>query len=70
MGSFILGYELTSYGNLTHLLSQANEFENEETYNEMTTLLISLLAIAAIFGTLPNIQEFPSIDVSLLPSAI
>lgn len=52
MGSFILGYELTSYGNLSHLLSQANEFENEETYIEMSTLLNSLLAIAAIFGSI------------------
>jgi hypothetical protein len=52
MGSFVLGYELTSYGNLTHLLSQANQFENEETYVEMTTLLTSLLAITAIFGKL------------------
>ena len=32
MGSFVLGYELTSYGNLTYLLSQANEFPNEETF--------------------------------------
>jgi hypothetical protein len=33
MGSFVLGYELTSYGNLKHLLSQTNEFPNEEIFD-------------------------------------
>jgi hypothetical protein len=70
MGSFVLGYELTSYGNLAHLISQANEFKNEETYVEMTTLLTSLLAIAAIFGNQINSQECHSIDASSVPSAI
>lgn len=50
MGSFVFGYELTSYGNLTHILSQGNEFQNEENFVEINTLLTSLLAIAAIFG--------------------
>lgn len=76
MGSFVLGYELTSYGNLTHLLSQANQFQNEETYVEMSTLLTSLLAIAAIFGMTRIIQESPFIGVpsrllaTLTPSAM
>lgn len=50
MGSFVFGYELTSYGNLSHILSQGNEFQNEESFVEINTLLTSLLAIAAIFG--------------------
>jgi hypothetical protein len=50
MGSLVFGYELTSFGNLSHLLSLANEFESEEKFIEISTLLSSLLALTAIFG--------------------
>jgi hypothetical protein len=29
MGSFVLGYELTSYGHLFQLLTEANQFEDQ-----------------------------------------
>lgn len=50
MGSFILGYELTSYGNISFLITTANEYKDEEHYINSTTLLSSILALAAIFG--------------------
>ena len=64
MGSFVLGYELTSYGQLAHILSEANIFNSEEQYINTTTLLTSLLALAAIFGKFCVIQVSPPIDAS------
>jgi hypothetical protein len=29
MGSFVLGYELTSYGNLNHLITEIKQFETQ-----------------------------------------
>lgn len=62
MGSFVLGYELTSYGHILHLLTEVNEFQNQGDYTNITTLLNSLLALAAIFGTLIEIKVYHSID--------
>jgi len=52
MGSFVLGYELTSFSQLTHIISEANHFKDEEQFYTHMTLLGSLLALAAIFGKL------------------
>lgn len=67
MGSFVLGYELTSYGHLFQLLTEANQFEDQEQYVNLTTLLNSLLALTAIFGTGCSSKVCRSIDVRSAP---
>ena len=51
MGSFVFGYELSSFGNLHNLIVQFNQLTTEEEIAQTLTLLSSILAIAAIFGT-------------------
>jgi len=51
MGSFVFGYLLTSYGNLNHLIVEFNNLTDESQINQTLTLLSSILAISAIFGT-------------------
>lgn len=50
MGSFVFGYELTSFGNLKSLIISYNQIDDEYEANHLMLLLTSLLAIAAIFG--------------------
>ena len=49
MGSFVFGYQLSSFGNLKDLIISANFPEGEDTGNYFL-LLSSILALAAIFG--------------------
>jgi hypothetical protein len=50
MGSFVFGYELSSFGNLNQLIVKNNDWEGRD--QEQTLLLLtSVLALAAIFGT-------------------
>lgn len=50
MGSFVFGYQLSSFGNLSELITNNNEWENEEEASQTLLLLSSVLALAAIFG--------------------
>ena len=51
MGSFVFGYELSSFGNLNELILKANHWESVDQANQTLLLLASVLALAAIFGT-------------------
>jgi hypothetical protein len=50
MGSFVFGYQLSSFGNLKDLITNNNVWENEEQRSQTLLLLSSVLALAAIFG--------------------
>jgi hypothetical protein len=50
MGSFVFGYELSSFGNLNQLIVNSNVWESEEQAWQTLLLLSSVLALAAIFG--------------------
>ena len=49
MGSFVFGYQLSSFGNLKDLIVSTNFMESEDSGNAFL-LLSSVLALAAIFG--------------------
>ncbi len=50
MGSFVFGYELSSFGNLNQLIVSSNTWESDEQISQTLLLLSSVLALAAIFG--------------------
>lgn len=50
MGSFVFGYQLSSFGNLSELITNNNVWESEEQTSQTLLLLSSVLALAAIFG--------------------
>jgi hypothetical protein len=52
MGSFVFGYELSSFGNLNKLIIGANQWDSQEQIDQTLLLLTSVLALAAIFGKL------------------
>lgn len=62
MGSFVFGYELTSFGNLNQLVQRYNLWESQAEIDQTLMLLSTLLALAAIFGTVLVMQEWQSID--------
>ena len=62
MGSFVFGYELTSFGNLNQLVQRYNLWESQAEIDQTLMLLLTLLALAAIFGTVLVMQEWQSID--------
>ena len=62
MGSFVFGYELTSFGNLNQLVQRYNLWESQTEIDQTLMLLSTLLALARIFGTVLVMQEWPSID--------
>lgn len=51
MGSFVFGYELTSFGNLNDLIVRANTWKDQQEIDQTLLLLSSVLSLAAIFGT-------------------
>lgn len=55
MGSFVFGYELTSFGNLNDLIVSANTWKDQQEIDQALLLLSSVLSLAAIFGKLPLI---------------
>jgi len=51
MGSFVFGYELSSFGNLNKLIISNNTWTGGQEQIDQTLLLLSsVLALAAIFG--------------------
>ena len=50
MGSFVFGYELSSFGNLNDLIIGANKWDSDLQRDQTILLLSSVLALAAIFG--------------------
>lgn len=60
MGSFVFGYELTSFGNLNDLIVKANLWKDQQEIDQTLLLLNSVLALAAIFGNdiLTKVLEF------------
>lgn len=50
MGSFVFGYELSSFGNLNNLIIASNVWESQSQIDQTLLLLSSVLALAAIFG--------------------
>lgn len=50
MGSFVFGYELTSFGNLNQLVQMYNLWESQEQIDQTLLLLSTILALSAIFG--------------------
>jgi len=62
MGSFVFGYELTSFGNLNDLIISSNNLTDPEEINHKLTLLTCALAISAIIGNNTVIQVYLFID--------
>ena len=50
MGSFVFGYELSSFGNLNDLIIAAHKWDSDLQRDQTILLLSSVLALAAIFG--------------------
>lgn len=50
MGSFVFGYELSSFGNLNKLIVASNVWEDQTQIDQTLLLLTSVLALSAIFG--------------------
>jgi hypothetical protein len=50
MGSFVFGYELTSFGNLNDLIVNSNVWDSQAQIDQTLLLLSSVLALTAIFG--------------------
>ena len=50
MGSFVFGYELSSFGNLNDLIIAANKWDSDLQRDQTILLLSSVLALSAIFG--------------------
>ncbi len=55
MGSFVFGYELSSFGNLNDLIIISNDWKNEVEIEKKLLLLSSVLSLAAIFGKVSSI---------------
>lgn len=55
MGSFVFGYELSSFGNLNQLILGYNDWESQEQSDQTLLLLTSVLALSAIFGKILSI---------------
>lgn len=68
MGSFVFGYEVSSFGNLSDLISAFNFFPSDAERDQSLLLLSSIFALSAIFGISPLIQVSSSIDSSSRPS--
>ena len=68
MGSFVFGYELTSFGNLNQLVQRYNQWESQAEAEQTLMLLSTLLALAAIFGKDWVMKEWRLIDSSYAPS--
>ena len=58
MGSFVFGYELSSFGNLNQLIRSANQWDSPAQADQALLLLNCILALAAIFGTPPLTQAW------------
>lgn len=56
MGSFVFGYELSSFGNLNDLIVAANTWKDQQEIDQTLLLLSSVLSLAAIFGKPPFTQ--------------
>lgn len=68
MGSFVFGYELTSFGNLNQLIIDYNKLQPGEQTDQTMLLLTSVLALSAIFGTSPLTQASASTGSSTVRS--
>lgn len=69
MGSFVFGYELTSFGNLNDLIIAANTWKDQQEIDQTLLLLSSVLSLAAIFGNPSLTQALGSTATSSAPSA-
>lgn len=69
MGSFVFGYELTSFGNLNDLIVKANAWKDQQETEQTLLLLSSVLSLAAIFGNSALTQASASTASSFAPSA-
>lgn len=51
MGSFVFGYELSSFGNVLELMATQNDYIDASDRAMKELLVTSILALSAIFGT-------------------